>query len=320
MGTPLDASHFAALQALLEERHVTRAARRLGITQSSMSHRLRVLREALGDELLVRAAGQLVLTPRAESILPALSSALAALKSSIEPSSTFDASTAHYRLTLALPDLLMPFVPRLLEALADRAPFMDLSVRNVPARLDDALASGVPQLAVAPVHFASSRIMTRALGAAHFGVFGRRGHAALTRGLTLERWLEAGHVVVRIDNDSPNVIERELARRQLTRRVALEVPSFLAGLSVVARSDLLMNAPLELAREVAGDFAVSGRPAPIELPKVPLALLWHERYHADAAHRFARELVLGALAPVFGGALGAPKERDRRAKRNASRG
>jgi DNA-binding transcriptional LysR family regulator len=285
-----------------------------------MSHRLRVLRDALGDELLVRAAGQFVLTPRAESILPALSSALAALKSSLEPSSTFDASTAHYRLTLALPDLLMPFVPRLLGALAERAPFMDLSVRNVPPRLDDALASGVPQLAVAPVSFASPRIMTRALGAAHFGVVGRRGHSALKRGLTVERWLEAGHVVVRIDNDSPNMIERELARRRLTRRVALEVPSFLAGLSVVAHSDLLMNAPLELAREVAEDFAVSVRPAPLELPKVPLALLWHERYHADAAHRFAREVVLGVLAPLFGGALGTPTERKGRARRSGSQG
>jgi hypothetical protein len=82
--------------------------------------------------------------------------------------------------------------------------------------------------------------------------------------------------------------------------VALEVPSFLAGLFVVSASDLLMNAPIPLVDEAAAILKLTVREAPIRLPRVHISLSWHERFQADGAHRWVRERVFEVMRPAFG--------------------
>src|SRR4051812_26522255 len=117
-----DPAGLLALHALLEERHVTRAARRLGITQSSMSHRLALLRQELGDPLLVRVKGALVPTPRAQAIVRPLADALDSLRRAVNPPERFDPHTSHLTVSLGMPDLLAPLLPGLLEELTAGAP------------------------------------------------------------------------------------------------------------------------------------------------------------------------------------------------------
>ncbi|MRG93388.1 hypothetical protein GF068_15920 [Polyangium spumosum] len=95
------------------------------------------------------------------------------------------------------------------------------------------------------------------------------------------------------------MVAEALRRRKLARRVALEVPSFLAGLHVVAASDLLMNVPVPLVNDVAAALDLVVRPAPLPLPSVPFALLWHDRFQHDEAHRWARDVVAAAVDPRF---------------------
>ncbi|MBZ4423151.1 LysR family transcriptional regulator [Myxococcus sp. RHSTA-1-4] len=292
----LDPSQLVALHALLEERHVTRAAERVGLTQSSMSHRLKQLREALGDPLLVPARGELVLTPRAERIAGPLASALQALWSSVAEPPAFEPGRARLKWTIALPDLLVPLVPGLLDELGAQAPGIDLRVMNMPAELTEGLSQGHPMAAVAPTAFVGPSILARPLGRLRFGVTARKGHPLGRKPLTLERWLAYPHVVVRIDNGCTNVVSGELAKRGLERRVGLEAPSFLAGLFVVARSDHLFNVPIPLVDEVAESLALTVREAPLPLPEVPLALVWHERFHADPAHQWTRELLFRVVS------------------------
>lgn len=312
----LDPGHLHALHVLLEERHVTRAAQRMGLTQSSMSHRLRRLREALSDPLLVRGDEGLVPTPRAAAIAGPLAAALRALHAAVAPPSGFDPATSRHTLSLAMPDLLMPLVPGLLAELAADAPGVDLRISGVTPELGRALAAGDPPLALAPAGFVGDSAIARPLGELRFGVAARRGHPALDRPLTVARWLAHAHVVVRIGNERPNVIGDELARRGLVRRVGVEVPSFLAGLMIVAGSDLLMNAPMPLVHAVAGTLGLIVREAPISLPRVPFALLWHERFQADPAHRWARERIAAAMRRRLGldDAAGRASARSRRAR------
>lgn len=291
----LDPTNLVALHILLEERHVTRAARRLGLTQSSMSHRLQRLRDALGDPLLVRTKGSLVPTPRAEAIAGPLAAALRALHAAVAPPARFDPATTPYTLSLALPDLLLPLVPGLLAELAAEAPRIDLRISGITAALAGSLAAGDPALALAPVGFVGDAAIARPLGELRFGVVARRGHPVLDRPLTVARWLAHPHVVVRIGNERANLVADELSRRRLVRRVGVEVPAFLAGLLIVARSDLLMNAPIPLVNEVADTLDLVVCDAPIPLPRVPFALLWHERFQSDPAHRWARERVFSAV-------------------------
>lgn len=291
----LDPSHLVALHALLEERHVTRAAKRLGLTQSSMSHRLKQLRAAFADPLLVPAGGELVLSPRAERMLGPLGDALNALWTSVSDAGPFEPRRAQFRWSVALPDVLTPVLPRLVEELGLQAPRVELRVLNVPSDLTEALGQGHPMVAVAPTAFVGANIVARPLGKLRFGVACRKGHPLIKRPLTVERWLHYPHVVVRIDNGAANLISSELARRGLQRQVGLEVPSFLSALLVVAQSDFLLNSPMPLTHEVAQALELTVRPLPLPIPEPPFALVWHERFRADPAHQWTRDLLFGVI-------------------------
>lgn len=295
----IDPAQLLALHALLEEGQVTRAARRLGITQSSMSHRLAQLREALDDELFVRKGAFLVPTARALAIKTPLAEALRALALAVALPASFEPRSAKLGLRLLLPDLLMPLVPRLLNALRREAPLLELQVHAVTAELSEALSSTTPSLAMAPAHFVRDQILTKTLGELRFGVVGRRGHAAMRKPLTLEGWLAHAHVVVSVGNAVANPIEVALAERGLERRVGLEVPSFLAGLFAVSCSDLLMNAPMPLVSEARQRLSLQLREAPLALPRVRFALCWHERFRRDPGHRWMRERLFEAMRPLF---------------------
>jgi DNA-binding transcriptional LysR family regulator len=300
----LDPSNLIALHLLLEERHVTRAARRLGISQSSMSHRLARLRESLGDPLFVLEGARLVPTARALAMAEPLETALEALQAAIAPQATFDPGTSPFTIGVVMPDLLASLTPRIVAALTVAAPRAEVKFAHIGPNLSETLAATPASVALTPTRFVAPAILSRHLGDLRFGVVGRKGHPAFRRRLTTERWLSPGHVVVQVGNESTNLISHELQRQKLTRRVALEVPSFLAGLLVVASSDFLMNAPLPLVSEAARALQLEVREAPIRLPKIRFALSWHERYQRDPAHRWAREHVFEAARPMFEAAKG----------------
>jgi DNA-binding transcriptional LysR family regulator len=297
----LDLGNLLALHVLLEERNVTRAAQRLGLTQSSMSHRLARLRADLGDALLVRAGGQLIPTPRAEAITQPLSEALRMLEEAVKRPAVFDPNATRFLLSLALPDLLAPLARRIVEQVRQAAPHAKIRLAQVPATLSEWLASTPCSIALAPIGFGLPTLVARPLGDLSFAVVGRKDHPALRSRLTVGRWLAYPHVVVRIGNDRSNVLEDALDRQGLERVVGLESPSFLIGLHALGSSDLLMNAPIPIVNELASELQLAVRPLPVAVPKVRFAMLFHERYQHDAAHRFARERVFSATASLFRG-------------------
>lgn len=238
-------------------------------------------------------------TPRAQAIALPLAEALHALAASVAPVARFDPSTSRFAIRVAMPDVLATLAPRLAAALTHEAPRIALRVTNIMPALSTALAEEPPGMALTPARFVDGDIKSRSLGELRFGVVGRKGHPALRRALTTDRWLASAHVTVRIGNELTNPIDEELARRGLARRVGMEVPSFLAGLLVVASSDFLMNAPMPLINEAATALGLRLREAPIPLPTVPFALAWHARFHQDPAHQWARGRVFAAVRPAF---------------------
>jgi len=295
----LDPSHLLALHALLQEGSVTRAARRLAITQSSMSHRLAQLRQQLGDPLLVRVGAALVPTPRAKAMAEPLAAALQALDEAVAPPAAFDPKSARFALSLVMPDLLAALGPELVAGLAREAPGVQLRMVGVMPDLATNLSGAERSLALVPARFVGDDMQTRSLGELSFAVAGRKRHPAFRGALTIPRWLAHPHVVVKLGNDRTNVIDDELGRRGLSRRVGLEVPSFLAGLLSVARSELLMNVPVPLVNDAVKVFGLSLRDAPLPLPRLRFVLAWHARFQHDAPHRWVRERVLTAVRRAF---------------------
>lgn len=296
----IDPADILALHLLLSERHVTRAAKMLGVTQSTMSHRLAKLRGDLNDDLLVPDGNELLRTARAEAMLGPLTEALAALQKALVSPSPFVPHLAQFTVTIVLPDILSLLLPRLRACLHAEAPSLQLNVRGLPRNLSEVMREDERTLVVAPEQFASPTTQVKRIGLLKFGVFFRDQHPLSTGRLTLKRWLSHAHVVVSIQNSQSNLISTELEKRGLTRQIGLVVPGFLAGLLVVADSDLLMNAPVLMARELTIRLGLVTRPLPLPVDPVQLSLLWHGKYQADPAHSWLRSRVHAFLQAELG--------------------
>jgi DNA-binding transcriptional LysR family regulator len=300
----IDLNLVVAFDALARERNVTRAAERVGVTQSAMSHALRRLRELLGDEVLVRGRGGMVLTPRGEALVTPLRSALVTMARALGAPAVFEPRTARRAFCIASPDLFdVLVIPPLLERIGAEAPGVDISV--VPLnerRVGVALETGEVDIAIAPQverdapppEMSASGIVRRTLLHDAFVCFLRAGHPELAKRkrLTLETFASLSHVLVSPTGEGPGLVDAMLAQHGLTRRIALRIQHFFSALAIVANSDLILTAPSPLARVPVNErTAVVSFPPPLELPGHTISIVWHERFSNDPGHRWLRDLV-----------------------------
>lgn len=304
----VDLNLLVSLDALLSERHVTRAARRLGVTQSAMSHTLRRLRDLFEDPLLVRAPGGMVPTPRAEALSLTVRTGLATLGVALFEPATFDAATSTRRFRLATPDLFdaVALAP-LLQQLGQTAPGVDLTAVSISrGGVWEGLASGELDVAVMPkldgpnstaplwTEDCPEGLQTRTLFRDEFVVFLRQGHPALgaDQGIDLERYAAARHLMVSPTGEGHGLVDDLLATAGLSRRVALRIPHFTSAPAIVATSDLVLTGPQALGALMAYLPCVSV-PPPMAIPGHRVVMFWHERMTQDPGHRWLREALAG---------------------------
>jgi DNA-binding transcriptional LysR family regulator len=311
----LDLNLFVAFEAIARERSLTRAAQRLGVTQSAMSHALRRLRQLLGDELLVRGAGGMVLTPRAEALLVPVQSGLTTLARALTTPARFEPALARRAFRLATPDLFdLLVIPPLLDRLRVEAPLIDLVVITIdPRAVAVQLETGQVDLAVMPaidgpgaavVSGPPLGLVRRGLFRDQFGCLMRRGHPALRkargrpRALSLAAYAELPHVLVSPTGEGPGVMDPELSTLGQRRRVVLRVPHFATALAIVAKSDLVLTAPSMMGRLAEDDVAMVALPAELGGAPHAVQIVWHERFTQDPAHVWLRDQ-LAAVARAF---------------------
>lgn len=301
----VDLNLVVAFDALAREGSVTRAARRIGVTQSAMSHALRRLRTLLRDPVLVRTASGMVLTARAESLVAPVQSGLMMLGRALLGEAAFEPQRARRAFTVASPDLFDVLVmPPLLARVREEAPGVDLKLVAARGRaLEAKLETGEVDIGIVPRfdgppgdEEARPGLVRRTLFRDGFACFMRAEHAALTqkRGravLTFARYLTVSHLVVSPSGVLTGPVERALSERGQTRRVALTVPSFTTALAIVAQSDLVLTAPTALRRLLSPGLGVTTTAAPLSLPDHAVNLVWHERFSSDPGQRWLRELV-----------------------------
>lgn len=298
----VDLNLLRVLDVLLDERSVSRAAQRLHRSQSAVSHALGRLREALGDPLLVRVGHTMRPTPRAEALAPELQRVLGELARILGEPLAFDPATTTRTFRLAAPDVMALLLPELLAELARHAPGADMELVPQPASEEAALASGAVDLLLAPQP-AGGSLRMRALGVLEHCAVLRRGHPALTPGLDLHGYLGFPHVFVRTPTPGPSLIGEALKAQGLERRIGVTVPGFVLAPIVVARTEMIFTCPGPLLWPVAETLGLELRPAPVALPRVPVAALWHPRVDRDPGHRWFRGLVVGVLTGWLARAL-----------------
>lgn len=292
----VDLNLLVALDALLQERHVTRAAARIGLSQSAMSHALGRLREVFADPLLVRSQEGMQPTERALLLAPLLAQVLVQVRSLLEPVPTWDPSTAQRAFVIGTTDYgELAIVRPLLVRLAKEAPGIDLRVKGAEGEGSyvHPLARGDLELVIAPLWAADAveGMYHRKLFRERFVVVARKGNPHIGKRLTLARYLRAPHALVAPSGTAGGVIDDLLAQQKLARRVALRLPHFLAVPHLVAATDLLVTLAERVARVFAELLPLEIHPLPLAVEGFTLSQIWHARTHRDPAHEWLRQMV-----------------------------
>ncbi|CAH2405040.1 HTH lysR-type domain-containing protein [Mesorhizobium ventifaucium] len=294
----IDLNLLVALEALLDEKNVTRAASRLGMSQPAASRALGRLRALFSDALLVDGPGGYILSARAEEVRPVLRGILAGVRDMVE-ANAFDPATATGRIRLLMPDLQAAVLaPHLLARLGREAPSLDLDIVAPGSDAVEALEQGIADAMVALVDEAPAGIRRRGLYDEKLVTLIRAEHPALARKLTLERFLELEHIVVSVTSAGPAPVDEALARIGRTRRVKLRVPNFFAAVEIAARSDLIMTLPSSLARAAANMKRFVSLPPPLDLGSFTMSLVWHARQQDAPRHIWLRRAIVAAAADM----------------------
>ncbi|HEX7895780.1 MAG TPA: LysR family transcriptional regulator [Terriglobales bacterium] len=291
----LDLNLLVTLDALLTERSVTRAAQRLNFSQPSVSVQLAKLRETLGDPLLLPGPRGMLPTARAEELREPLKSALEGLRRAILPAEPFDPAKASQTWRIAAADygelaILMPSLGRI-RALAPRA---RLAVFHVTlSHIAKQAEKGEIDLAFQTMDAVASGLRSQELFDEHYVLVGRKQHPRLKRRPTLAQFCSFDHVVVSPEGGNfRGSTDAALEKAGMTRRVVLSVPHFLTAMSVVESTDLVAMLPSRLVHHASRLQVV---PAPVNVPKYTMGMVWHERSHRDPAHQWLRDQIAGAL-------------------------
>jgi DNA-binding transcriptional LysR family regulator len=296
----VDLNLLVVLHALLVERHVTHAGRRVHLSQPAVSRALSRLRELFDDELLVRVGQQMRPTPRAEALLEPLERALGDLRDLVA-TREFDPSRAVGVVRVAAPDILVyMLVPALLECLGREAPGIDLEIVQWSVDWREQLASGEVDLTIGQPSGDEPGIYSQLLARNEWACVLRRGHPAL-RGerWTRELYASLPHLLIGFTSHGGGQVDAALAAHGLRRRVALRMPYVVLSPLIVAESDLVLTTARWLAEKLARGAELAVLPPPIALEPVDLPMAWQERTHEDPRQRWFRA-TLAALAEEAG--------------------
>jgi DNA-binding transcriptional LysR family regulator len=298
----VDLNLLVHLDALLAERSVTRAAARVGLGQSAMSHNLARLRDLFSDELLTRGPEGLRPTPRALALVEPVRIALAQIQVLVSRDEAFDPRTAERTFSVGLPDSMeILIVPSLLAYLREVAPGIHLRLHNIDSsKLLDDLDADRLDLAVGYGVFAQGQAhhKRRLLFTETYLCMFNAERTGITASISLDDYLRLPHVLTSLRPGERGVVDDALEKLGLRRTVVLTTPRFLAVPSLVARAPVVVTMHARLARFFAAELGLSLSLPPVELQDMAVSLLWHASYDHDPAHAWLRQMMVRLVAEL----------------------
>ena len=297
----IDLNLLVLFEAVLEERHVARAAARLHVSPSAVSHGLGRLRELMQDPLFLRQPKGVVPTERARALAAPVADILERARQVISRAEKFDPRHSVRRFVIGAPDAVTAvLVPPVINTLRRDAPGIDLGVRNLVGQFEAAFAEldqRTLDVALLPVPDIPARFVSRVLYDEDFVLVRRVGHPS-GRKFTLQKYAESAHVMVSVSGDPHGPVDKLLAERGLSRRVMLTVPNFLHALTLVAESDLVAALPRKFALRHAQRYQVEITEPPIPLMASPIRAIAPQAATADAGLAWMLDLLEAAAKAV----------------------
>lgn len=293
----IDANLFVALNALLEEQNVARAARRLGLSPSATSHCLARLRELVGDPLLVRVGRALVITPRGRALREPAAEVVAAMQKALAPIDDFAPARLDRAFRVETTDHVQLVLLRALDPrVRSEAPRVNVYFQPLQPETFARLRRGEIDLAAGVYSEIDDDIERQRLFDDRLVAVVRRGHPALRTKMTLKRFAALEHLLVAPNGTPVGLVDRLLSEHGLKRRVARTSSSFLDMAFLVAESDYVVSLPERLVTPLLGRLRLAVLEAPLRLPSFTLSAVWHRRQTADPAHAWFRGMVTAAAA------------------------
>ena len=294
----LDIGLLTAFETMLRERHVSRAADALGITQSALSSRVARLRNYFGDQLFVAVAGRgMTPTPRAVALAASLAETMAQLRTLTGPAPSFDPHSSDQTFVIAAYDNPAAILgPDLVPALKRSAPNIRLAF-VLPGRdtVADTLERGAADLFVGASKAGDDRLIGQTLFNDVFMTAQRRGHPRGGSPLTLDAFCAADHLLISANGAGfTGLVDEALAKLGRKRRVSVSIQSYALAPVILASSDCLCTLPHRFLKQFETTLEVFT--PPLDLGHFPLRALWHPRVKDDAAHRWLREQVFSLAA------------------------
>lgn len=279
-----DLNLLVLFEAVLRERHVARAAERLNLSPSAVSHGLGRLRRLLNDPVFLRTPKGVVPTARALALAEPIGQVLAGARRILATAAPFDPRSSNRSFTIGAPDGATAFLLPLLARLRQSAPGVTISLRQLlpPGGgraiaqawepIFDDLDTRAMDIAIGPFTTVPARFDAKTLFTEDFVIISRPGHA-FAKAPGLHAYCAAGHLVVSLTGDVHGFVDDALAERDLTRRVVLTVPGFFMALTLVATTDLLAAVPRSFALAHGPQAGVVVSEAPLPLPRFEIRMV-----------------------------------------------
>lgn len=294
----IDLNLLVGFDALLAERSVTKAAARVGLGQSAMSHNLARLRQLFDDELFVRSPEGMRPTPRALALADRVRVALSDIEALVTRADEFDPANTERTFRIALPDSVEMLIgAKLLAIGCEEAPgirfrFYSTDERQLLDEIDADnidLGIGIGTFPDGQVHHKRRLLVTDT----YLCMFNAK-KVGLKPPISLEDYVRLPHVLTSLRKGERGVVDDALEKIALSRKVALTTSRFVAVPFLVAGAPVVTTMHARLARIFARELGLVLSRVPVELPEVTISMLWHASYDGDPGHEWLRKAIVRA--------------------------
>jgi len=292
----LDLNLLRALKALLDKKHVSRAAESISLSQPAMSRALQRLRETFKDLLLVKGPNGLDLTPRAIELYQPLQEIFLQLNQIITPSS-FNPATTQAEISIATRDYeMITIMPAVINAITTEAP--NLKLRIIALHGDDitALDKNEVDFVLSGTKSKSALLYQKKIVTDNYVCLMSKQQAR--QKITLNKFITMKHCLVTISGVGPGVVDHVLAEQGLKRDIAVRIPHFLAASHIVANTSLIATLPRRLGQLLSDNKNIALVEPPLVLPDFAIYLYWHSRNQNNPMHQWLRNKIVSAAPTI----------------------
>jgi DNA-binding transcriptional LysR family regulator len=293
----IDLNLFVVFDTIYAEGGITRASRRLNLSQPAISHALGRLRQMFDDPLFTRHGHVMMPTPLARRMIEPIRQSLQGLEVTLNKADRFDPGNAAKRFTVGMRDVMESVVlPGFMRAIGENAPRVDISIVRAERReLERELSTGTLDAAIDVLLPLPEEILRQRLGVEWLTVVARRRHPKVRARLDLDTYLAQEHILVSSRRRGLSAEDFELGRHNLRRRVRLRCQSYFAACRVASETDLILTMPRRYAGILNAQFNNRLLPFPVEVPAFDTYVYWHANSAGDPANEWLRQQLLQSL-------------------------